>query len=98
MKPKKCLQCNGDLKPMDKLFCSNECYDTGHNITNRNYRLLKKQEETLLQQRKNEILEAQILSIKKNNLIIRESCGFSSKAVEERIGFNGKKFSTGKAK
>lgn len=85
MKRKTCIICRKKLKPVQNLFCKNECYLIGVEETKKETEylrlqkeVLKKQQEVLKKQQEVVELETEVLYAKKQNLIMRESIGFDS--------------------
>ena len=68
---KKCIICQNELEPVQKLFCSNACYDKG-------IEFIKKEREYLRQEKENVELEFEIIHMRKEAIIQRESIGFDS--------------------
>jgi predicted nucleic acid-binding Zn ribbon protein len=78
MKRKTCIICKTKLKPVQQLFCSNNCYLIGVEETKKESEYLRLQKEVLKKQQEVVELETEVLYAKKQNLILRESTGFDS--------------------
>lgn len=76
MKRKTCIICRTKLKPVQHLFCSNECYLIGVEETKKETEYLRLQKEVLKKQQEVVELETEVLYAKKQNLMLKESVNF----------------------
>ena len=78
MKRKTCIICKAKLKPVQHLFCKNECYLIGVEEQNKKDAYIKRERNILKDMIEITELETELLYAKKQNIILKESIGFDS--------------------
>jgi len=83
MKRKTCIICENKLRTVQIMFCGNDCYLKAESIR-KNDVIYQTNLAVLLRKTKDNLeLEFEVLNLKKNNIILKESFGFDSPFTKE---------------